>query len=81
MYAGGVSPVYPRTDARISIDPGSLQPLFDNDVLADDQAMGGHFAQLGQNAVHVLVRVHEDEHNRQITSGFDQVRRVDFAAA
>src|SRR5208337_5124211 len=54
--------------------------LFDHDVLPHDESMRGHLAQLGQNAADVLVGIDERNHDRQLTSGFDQVRGVDAAA-
>ena len=42
--------------------------------------MRGHFSQLGQNAVDVLVRANEGDHDRQLASSFDEVRRADCAA-
>jgi hypothetical protein len=55
--------------------------LLDHHVLAHDQAVRRHLAQLGQNAVDVLVHVDERDHDRQLASGFDQVGGVDFAAS
>ena len=41
-------------------------PLFQHNVLANDQAMGRHLLQCGQDAAHVFIRINED----QITGNF-----------
>jgi len=43
--------------------------------------MRGHFSQLGQNAVDVLVGVDERDHDGQFASRFDEVGGMDFAAS
>ena len=55
--------------------------LLDHDVLPYDQPMGGHLAQLGQDAVDVLVGVDERNHDGQFASSFDQMGGMDFASS
>src|ERR1019366_499439 len=55
--------------------------LLDDDIFPHDQAVGSHFAQLGENAVDVLVGIDEGDHDGQLTSGFDEVRGMDAAAS
>ena len=52
--------------------------MFDDYVLAHDEAVGGHFAEFGQDAVDVLVSVDERDHNGKLASGLDEVGGVDF---
>lgn len=53
--------------------------LLDDDVFADDKAVGSHLSEFGQDSVDMLVGVDEGDDDRQFASGFDQVRGVDFA--
>src|SRR6202140_5988668 len=55
--------------------------LLDHHVLPHNLPMRGHLAQLGQNAVDVLVGVDERNHDGQFASGFDKMGGVDFAAS
>jgi hypothetical protein len=43
-------------------------PLFQYHVFANDQTMRGHFFQRRQDAVHVHIRIHEDDDHRDFSS-------------
>ena len=55
--------------------------LLQHDVFANDEAVGGHFFELRQNAADVLVGIDERDDDGQLASGFDQMRGVDAVAA
>src|SRR5579863_695800 len=47
--------------------------LFQDHIFTNNQTMSSHFLQRGKNAVHVLVRIHEDDDYRKLSPGIDQV--------
>ena len=55
--------------------------MFDDDVLADDEAVGGHLAQFRQDAVDVLASVDEGDDEREFAAGVDEGRGVHALAA
>src|ERR1700687_3163378 len=55
--------------------------LLDDHVLPNDEPVGGHLAQLRQNAVDVLVGIDEGDHDGQLASRFHEGRGVCTAAA
>src|SRR5229473_8513987 len=63
-----------RWAARARMSSGGVDmsveiALLQNHVLAHDQAMRGHFFQCRQHAADVLVRVHENDDDRQFSPG------------
>src|SRR5438067_7114371 len=55
--------------------------LLDDHILAHDEAVRSHLAQLGKNALHVLIGIHEDDHQRQPAAGIHQTGGLDPTAA
>lgn len=55
--------------------------LLDDDIFPNNQPVGGHFSQLGENAADVFVGVNERDDDRQLASGFYKVRGANFAAS
>src|ERR1700693_360278 len=50
------------------VDISVEAPLFQNHVFAHDQTVGRHLLQGWQDAVHVLIRVHENDDHRKLSS-------------
>ena len=55
--------------------------LLDHHILPHNPPIRGHFSQLGQNAVDVLVGIDERDRDGQFASGFDEVGGMDRAAS
>src|SRR5262249_55882599 len=55
--------------------------LFENYILAHDQAMGSHLLQRGQYALHVLVGIHEDDDDGQLSSRVHQMAGLNLVSS
>jgi len=55
--------------------------LFDHDIFAHDKPVGGHFTELWQDAIYMFVGIYEAHDNRELATGFDQMRGMHLAAA
>src|SRR5579875_230794 len=77
MIAGNPAAVF----AKSKKDQRSQITLLDYHVLANNQPARSHFAQLRQHASDVFFEVHENENNRQVSSGFYQTRGVNLISA
>src|ERR1700722_6124872 len=59
------------------VDISVKAALFQNHVFPHDQTMGSHFLQCGQDAVHVLVRIDENNDHWKFSSRVDEVAGLD----
>src|SRR5579862_3130646 len=59
----------PATRCRNSIQITLLQHY----IFSYDQPMSGHLFERWKNAVHMLIRVNEDDDDRQLAAGIDEV--------
>ena len=63
----------PGAEAEKLSGCGLLEPLFDQNILADDQSMRRHLAQGRKHTLNVLIGIDKREHNRQLSTCIDQV--------
>src|ERR1700733_417906 len=55
--------------------------LFQKDVFTHDQTVGSHFLQRGQDAVYVLIRIHEDDDHRKLSPSVYKVTGLHSVSA
>src|SRR6516164_7264998 len=52
-------------------------PLLEHDILAHNEPVRGHVFQSGQNPVHMLIGIDEDDDYGELATRFDQMRTLD----
>src|SRR5947207_15262527 len=70
-----VSTLYPLPLSAGNTEFSIQAALLDHDILANDQAMCRHLAQLWQHASNVLVGIDERNDDGKVATGFDKMRR------
>src|ERR1700730_2690050 len=54
--------------------------LFQNHVLAHDHSMSRHLLQRGQYAIHVLIRIHENDDHRKLSSSVNKMAGLNLVS-